>query len=230
MGEVLEYLRELNSVSICLRIVFAVICGGIVGLEREGKGRAAGFRTHILVCVGASLMTMTGQYITQILNASSDPARLGAQVISGIGFLGAGTIITTKRNHVRGLTTAAGLWASACLGLTIGIGFYEAAILGAVVIVFAMIMLQRVDSFFYERRRIREFYIEVEGIAGVKQVINTIKDNDYQIFETIIEQNEGENAGCICVLVTVKPLKKQSASDFVVLVSDKKGVLLVKEF
>lgn len=218
MGDFFEYLRELNSVSICVRIVFAVVCGGIIGLEREGKGHAAGFRTHILVCVGAALMTMTGQYITSELNAASDPARLGAQVISGIGFLGAGTIITTRRNHIRGLTTAAGLWASACLGLTIGIGFYEAAVSGAVVIVVAMIVLQRVDSFFYEKWRVREFYIEVHGIDNAKQVIQSVKESQYQIYETILEQKEKENGGCICMMLSVKPLRKQSASDFIMLV------------
>mgnify|MGYP001027887749 CR=1 FL=1 len=101
--------------------------GGMIGLERGSKNQSAGFRTYMLVCLGAASVMMTNQYICDHFE-SGDPSRLGAQVISGIGFLGAGTIIVTKRNQVRGLTTAAGLWSSACLGLAVGIGFYEGAV------------------------------------------------------------------------------------------------------
>ena len=115
-------LRELNWISIVLRLALAIICGGIIGIERGRKGRTAGFRTHVLVCIGAALTVLTNQYMMQYFGGG-DPARLGAQVINGIGFLGTGTILITEQREVKGLTTAAGLWASACMGLAIGAGF-----------------------------------------------------------------------------------------------------------
>ena len=129
MPEFFESLRFLeNEWSVVLRMLLAVVCGGVIGLEREHKHRVAGFRTHILVCIGAALTTLTSQYLWTYFNPNwiyaaenvstmipagqwvLDPARLGAQVIAGIGFIGAGTIIVTKRKQVKGLTTAAGLW------------------------------------------------------------------------------------------------------------------------
>ena len=129
------YLRELNLFSMMLRVVLAMIVGGIIGFEREKKGRPAGFRTYMLVAVGATLTVILSQYLDLMLHSRwaltaenvgirTDLSRFGAQVINGVGFLGAGTIIVTGRQEVKGLTTAAGLWASACMGIAIGAGFY----------------------------------------------------------------------------------------------------------
>ncbi|MFQ7474136.1 MAG: MgtC/SapB family protein, partial [Anaerovoracaceae bacterium] len=127
------FFYDINIFSISLRLILALILGGIIGLERGANRHPAGFRTHILVCVGAALAMMTNQFIVDNFGAS-DPARLGAQVITGVGFLGVGTILITGHSRIKGLTTAAGLWASACLGLAIGIGFYSGAIAAAIII------------------------------------------------------------------------------------------------
>ncbi|NLN47211.1 MAG: MgtC/SapB family protein, partial [Clostridiaceae bacterium] len=142
-SELVVSLRELNTLSIVVRMLFAILAGGVIGMERERKRRPAGFRTHMLVCLGSALVMMINQYIFYTFTQSSDPARLGAQVISGIGFLGAGTILITSRQQVRGLTTAAGLWASACMGLAIGIGFYEGALIACVCIFLTITLLDR---------------------------------------------------------------------------------------
>jgi len=120
-------LREITYTAILLRILCALLVGGILGIERGRKNRPAGLRTYMLVCVGSCLIMLTNQYVYQSIG-TGDPVRLGAQVVSGIGFLGAGTIIVTKRNQIKGLTTAAGLWAAAAVGLALGIGFYEGAL------------------------------------------------------------------------------------------------------
>ena len=126
----MEWLREFNFWTILIRLFTAALLGGVIGLERGRQRRAAGLRTHILVCVGAALTAMVGFFARDMLGISnSDPLRVSAQVISGIGFLGVGTILVTGRSQVRGLTTAAGLWSTAAVGLAIGIGFYEAAII-----------------------------------------------------------------------------------------------------
>jgi len=140
LEEIIETLTELNIWSVAFRILLALILGGCIGLERGYHGRAAGLRTHILVCLGAALAAMTGVYEVRVLGFSADPLRVAAQVISGIGFLGVGTIIVRNRSQVTGLTTAAGLWATGSIGIAIGIGFYIAAIL-AFLIVFLTITL-----------------------------------------------------------------------------------------
>ena len=131
MMEGLAYLREMNVASVLLRLTVAMLFGGFIGLERERKRRPAGFRTYMLVCLGAALTMLLSQYESYMVTHAwhetameiglrTDVSRFGAQVINGIGFLGAGTIIVTGKQEVKGLTTAAGLWASACMGLAIG--------------------------------------------------------------------------------------------------------------
>ena len=152
--------REINFYSCIVRTIFAIIVGGILGWERGLRNRPAGFRTHMLVCLGAAIVMMTNQYVYQTLNIG-DPVRMGAQVISGIGFLGAGTIIITGRNQIRGLTTAAGLWTATCIGLAIGIGFYEGAIIGAVASVCIVALLHRLDVMLKSNSLIIHIYVEL---------------------------------------------------------------------
>lgn len=128
MEAIMQYLRDFNIVTVTLRLVLAFLFGGIIGMDRERKGRPAGMRTHILVCLGSSMTTMSGFFVVHTLGIESDPLRISAQVISGIGFLGVGTILITGRMHVKGLTTAAGLWTTASIGIALGAGFYEGAL------------------------------------------------------------------------------------------------------
>lgn len=132
---------------IVIRLITAAILGGLIGMERENRRRAAGFRTHILVSVGAALAMVSSEYIFNLYKGVTnlDPARLGAQVISGIGFLGAGTIIREGPN-VQGLTTAATLWAVSCVGIAAGIGFYEAAIVATVIIYLTLVVLRKFEN------------------------------------------------------------------------------------
>ena len=153
-------IREVTYLAVALRILTAIILGGLLGLERGLKNRAAGLRTYMLVCVGACLIMVTNQYIYQVYKAG-DPVRMGAQVVSGIGFLGAGTIIITRKNQIKGLTTAAGLWASAGVGLALGIGFYEAALCGTLAVFFVLTLLQKLDSRVHRKARDIEVYIEL---------------------------------------------------------------------
>lgn len=138
---------------IILRLLLAIILSGIIGIERESLKRPAGFRTHILVCVGSTLVMLVGLYIfhTSKMETDLDPARLGAQVISGIGFLGAGTIIR-EGSSVKGLTTAAGLWAVACIGLAVGAGLYTGAILSTVFVFITLLLFKRVGAHIQARR------------------------------------------------------------------------------
>ena len=175
MKELLNYSRDINMLSILIRTTLSLIIGSLLGIERGRKNRPAGFRTHVLVCFGAALVMMTNQYVS-IAFGGADPVRMGAQVISGIGFLGAGTIITTKRNQVKGMTTAAGLWAAACCGLTIGIGFYEGAVVGGLVIFFVMSILRRVDQRIHRHMESMDYYIELDSNSSFGEFVAYIRE------------------------------------------------------
>ena len=227
--EILEYLREVNLISITVRILLAFIVGGIVGFERGKKGRAAGFRTHILVCVGACLATLTGQYIISVLNMSGDPARVGAQVISGIGFLGAGTIITTGKNHVRGLTTAAGLWSTAAIGLAIGIGFYEAAIIGSLAITFTIVILHKFDYFIFAKTADIDVYIEIADINDLKGILSAIKDLDYDLHNINITPPKSALGQHVGVEGVISSKKKWKKDDVIQTIGQIPGVIFLTE-
>lgn len=173
-------LYELNIISITFRVILSVIIGGILGFERSRKSRPAGFRTYMLVCVSSALVMMTSQYIFNEFEGT-DPARLGAQVISGIGFLGVGTIIVTSRNQVRGLTTAAGLWTAACLGLAIGIGFYEGAIVVGLITLLIMTVFKKFDDYLNSNNAYINIYASFISIDVFDEFIEYCKTNDIKI-------------------------------------------------
>ena len=153
------------------RAVIATIVGGIVGMERGRQGRAAGMRTHILVCLGATLTAMTGMYAVEVLGFNSDPLRVSAQVISGIGFLGVGTILIKGRFQITGLTTAAGLWTVATVGLALGIGFYEGAIITFVLAVLATTIMARLEYKITRRNTRFGIYVEIKSDSAVRDMI-----------------------------------------------------------
>ena len=188
---------------VAVKLVLALVCGGILGVERGRKKRPAGFRTYMLVCMGASLVMMTNQFICEQY-MTGDPSRLGAQVISGIGFLGAGTIITTGHSRVKGLTTAAGLWASGCIGLAIGIGFFEGAILGTFMIFIAMASLSSIDERFVSSARMVMLYVELENLAAIKTLVAFLKEKDVKLVDIETESVSKSNGGGIAATVTVK--------------------------
>ena len=132
----------LSLIHIFCRFVLAAVCGSVIGFERGKKRHAAGLRTHIVVCIGAMSAMLVNQYIVTYFNPNSDPARMGAQVISGIGFLGAGTIFISQKK-IAGLTTAASLWNVACLGLAVGMGYYTISIAGCAIVIITLALLQR---------------------------------------------------------------------------------------
>ena len=183
---------EFTTLSVAIRLFLAVICGGLIGLERERKHRPAGFRTHILICLGAAMTTLTGQYLVLELKLGTDMARLGAQVIAGVGFIGAGTIIITGKNQVKGMTTAAGLWASACLGLAIGAGFYWGALIGCSLIMLTVTVFSKIESFITSRSRNITIYIEFDTADNITEIVETIKAKGVRIFDVELIKANGD--------------------------------------
>lgn len=187
---------------IMLRLLVAGLLGGVIGYEREHTNRPAGFRTHILVCVGAALVMVTSEFIYQKYSSISniDPARLGAQVISGIGFLGAGTIIRDGFN-VRGLTTAASLWAVSCVGIATGIGFYSGAIAATILIFLTLITLKKAEKYFSKKNRYRTFIVESDSIPGQVGTVSGILENCNVEVKNIQLYRNKENSLMIKILV-----------------------------
>ncbi|HEX2946341.1 MAG TPA: MgtC/SapB family protein [Clostridia bacterium] len=185
-----------------LRLVLAGVLGGLIGYEREHTNRPAGFRTHILVCVGAALVMVTSEYIFEVYSGkvNLDPARLGAQVISGIGFLGAGTIIRDGFN-VRGLTTAASLWAVSCVGIAVGIGFYSGAVIATILIFLTLIILKKAEKHFNSKNRYRTFIVESDNAPGqVGQVTGLFEKYSIEIKNIQLYKSK-ENNTMIKILV-----------------------------
>ena len=199
-------LSQINDTTIVIRLLMSVILGGIIGFERGRAGRPAGLRTHILVCLGSTLAIMTNQYIYEVYGGT-DPTRIAAQVISGIGFLGAGTIIVTGRHQVKGLTTAAGLWATACMGLAIGIGFYKAALVACFLIAFATIVLHRFDNIMLSKSKMFDVYIEIKKTTPINKVIDQIKMNEIMI-DSLEMVRASYDTNALAVIMTLR-LKHQ---------------------
>ena len=200
--------REITYEAIVLRILAAIIVGGLIGLERGMKNRPAGLRTYMLVCVGACLIMLTNQYIYQFTGAG-DPMRLGAQVVSGIGFLGAGTIIVTKHNQIKGLTTAAGLWASAGVGLALGIGFYEAALTASVGIYIILAILQRWEHRVHKKVRLLDVYIEITNTMPLNKFAQHLRAMNLQIEGIQLEPDSSVENETRAFVVTLKSPKRE---------------------
>ena len=225
-------LRELNEISIMVRFVLAVICGGLIGIEREHKHRPAGFRTHILVCIGAASTTMTGQYLltlNAIAPVTSDPLRLGAQVIAGIGFIGAGTIIVTKRRQVKGLTTAAGLWTSAIIGLAIGVGYYEIAMYATFLILLTEIILSKLDWFILSRAKCINVYIEYTNPDNLSDIMFVLKQLEVQVIDVEVAKMRGETEQNTSAILSLELSKKNSPNVVLSRISRVEGVRSVEE-
>lgn len=220
MLAVLDYLRELNMASLLARLLLAMFMGGLVGVERGRKRRAAGFRTYMLVCIGAALTMILGQYQSLMLDtrwladaaevgSRSDMTRFGAQVINGIGFLGAGTIVLTGRKEVKGLTTAAALWACACMGLAIGAGFYECVLLGLILIFLCIRILPLLEAFLLKRSKNLNLYIEFSEVRDVRLITNRLKGMGVSIVDMEVEPGHPETQGHPSAVLSLRLPRRQ---------------------
>ena len=197
-----------NSLAIFLRLVLAMIVGMAVGIDRGLKRRGAGVKTHVLVCLGSALVMMTSEYMTHTFDSKLDIARLGAQVISGIGFLGVGTILVTGKNQIRGLTTAAGLWTCACVGLAIGIGFAEGAIYTLILMLVTLKVLTRLDALLHRYAKVFDLYIEFDSSKNVSLFLQKMRELSVKV-ETL-EMTKGKGPDKVPgAVISVEILKKR---------------------
>ena len=240
LSELFDYLRGMNLASVILRLLLAMVFGSVIGLERGRKGRAAGFRTYMLVCLGATLTMLLSQYeyymvthgwaeLATEIGLRTDVSRFGAQVINGIGFLGAGTIIVTGQQEVKGMTTAAGLWASACTGLAIGAGFYECVILALLLITLVIRFLPHVESFIVENSRHMNIYVEFNSLDDVGEILNRIKSQDVQIFDVDIERGRADQSQNPSAVLSIRLNRKQSHASILAAISESEAIRVIDE-
>lgn len=239
MLDCLSSLRELNMISMMLRLVLAMVVGGVIGFEREKKGRPAGFRTYMLVAVGATLTVLLSQYLDLLLNSrweltaesigiKTDLSRFGAQVINGVGFLGAGTIIVTGRHEVKGLTTAAGLWASACMGIAIGAGFYECMVIGTLLIVVCMKLLPFIENVVMRYARNMSIYVGMDSMENLSGVVGYMKAADIRLYDVEIEKTS-EHVNCINALFSIHLPQQLQHTEVLTKIATMDGVIAIEE-
>ena len=176
MKEFIDILREFSLLTVAVRLLLALILGGLIGLERERNRQAAGLRTHILVCMAATMTMLIGVYAKEAIDLTTDPLRIGAQVVSGIGFIGAGAIMVRSGRHIKGVTTASGLWCTAAIGLALGIGFYEGALICVVIVLIVMSFLKKLDRTLLFKDTDSYIYFEVKGSENVNQVFDNLRE------------------------------------------------------
>lgn len=226
-----HFVTELTYEVIMLRIIAAIVVGGIIGYEREKNNRPAGFRTHILVCLGAAIISLVqdGLRLNILLLATQDPiagvvlktdlGRMGAQVISGIGFLGAGSIMR-ERGTVGGLTTAAGIWATGCIGLAIGWGFYRLTFIATGAVIITLITMKKLEVSWIAKRTIGKVLVEYKGRISGDALIRTsdyFKEEDVKVLG--IHKNEEDRTA----LFTIRMKKNLKISEILMnIASDEK--------
>lgn len=223
-------LDDLNFISIVFRFFLAIVYGGMIGIDRGMKRRVAGVKTHTIVCIGATLAMMTGEYIHLFSNGAGigDTARLGAQVISGVGFLGVGTIVVTGQRHVSGLTTAASLWSCSCIGLALGIGFYSGATVGTIAILIVLRYFKQIDGYVAEHSNVYEVYMEFESNEAMSAGILTLRNEYIKINNVMVIQGKTEKHN-VRVQASVEAAKWMNKKTIFLIISELDGLISVEE-
>ena len=230
MLSIFDFAREMTTLSIAVRMIAAFLCGGLIGLEREFKRRTAGFRTHILIALGACIAILTNLYLYQAMHLYTDISRLGAQVIAGIGFIGAGTIIVTKRRRVKGLTTAAGLWTAAIIGLACGAGFLECAILATAMVLLAEMLLVRLEYALNTKADDARFYLEYAKAETMEEILRLLREKKFTVSDLEITRSTGEeNVPRFCAMLAVKATRKKLDEEFTQSLNELDDVIQVEE-
>lgn len=222
-------LRDFTFLSVALRMIFAVLCGGLIGLERTFHRRPAGMRTHMLICLGAAMTTLTSQYLLLYMNYYTDMARLGAQVISGIGFIGAGTIIVTRHQKVKGLTTAAGLWTAAIVGLALGAGFYEGGLAVTAMVLIAEVFFSRLERLILRKSPEMNLYIHYTGNDTIERILIYLRDHHVNVLSMQITRPMESEHHRPTVIFLLRLEKKIPRSDLLNDLLELDGILSVDD-
>ena len=181
LHDFLVFLQGTDHIAVAIRLIMATVFGGLVGWERIVTHHNAGIKTFALVSLGSAVATVLNIYLANLPELGADVSRIPAGVVSGIGFLGAGTILVTGRKQIKGLSTAATLWVTACMGMALGAGFLDAGILAFLLIVFANVILLQISDRVENNSKYMSIYIEVPKNRGVNKLTNAINEQGFSI-------------------------------------------------
>lgn len=228
MLAIFDGIRGFSFLSIVLRILLSSVSAGLIGFERGRAGRAAGLRTHILVSLGACIVMCVDHYLVTAVNPTADPARLGAQVINGMGFLGAGTILATGK-RVTGLTTAAGLWTTACIGLAYGGGYFEGGLLATATMLVVMIILHKLEG--HSSTLIgMELLVETTSPEDIPYLLETTKKCGAQVINVSINNDSKKvKKGHILTHLSLRVGRTFDSSEILDALSQKTSVVKFEE-
>lgn len=230
MLSIFDPLRDVTLLSVAVRMLLAVLCGGAIGIEREYKRRPAGFRTHILICLGAAMVSLTSEFLFLYMKYYLDISRMSAAVASGIGFIGAGTIIVTNRQRVKGLTTAAGLWTSAIIGLVCGAGYVECAIFATLMVLVAELLLVKIEYRFARKLTDVNLYVEYYKAETIENIVRVIREKRIKMSGLEISRVTDEDGRHrYSAVATVQINKRKLDDELVKSLTDLENVLAVEE-
>ena len=230
MLSLFDFFRQMDMLAVTSRLVLAVLCGGLIGIEREIKRRPAGFRTHILISVGSAITILTNLYLYQVMHLYTDVSRMGAQVIAGIGFVGAGTIIVTGRQRVKGLTTAAGLWTTSIIGLACGAGYAECAIFTTLLVLFAELVLSRIEYRFARTISEINIYVECGQASTIQQLVRILRSKKIPMNDMEVNRiTEGDDKFHYGAILTIRTSQREIDEEIVRRFSALDDVLVVEE-
>lgn len=224
----LDFLRGMDLLSVVVRVLLALVCGGMIGIERAEKRRPAGFRTHILICLGAAITAMTSVHLFVTMHYYLDVARMGAGVVSGIGFIGAGTIMVTRRRRVKGLTTAAGLWVVAIVGLCCGFGFYEGAVYATALVLVAEVFFSKLEYRLLRDNREVTLYLEYAKPSCLEEVVDRCHMLGVKIADVEITKKE-DGSGTSCAVLALLSRQGAGKEEILQALGGVDGVLTVVE-
>lgn len=232
MYDVMSQFEMTNLITVVSRLLLSAVLGAAIGVDRVKKRRPAGIKTHALVCMGAALIMLTGEYLWIRSSMVTDITRMASQVVSGVGFLGAGSIIVTGRNQIKGLTTAAGLWFAACLGIAIGCGFYVAALFSCFMVFLIVTVFSRLDIYLQSQSFVMDIYIEFDASLSTAKLMLLMKRLGCTIIEMEnghdIVNHSGENH--LNALITLQIPKGKSHRAILDELSKIEGIVLVDDF
>ncbi len=223
MFPALNFLRQPDLLGMTIRVLLALVCGGAIGIERTGKRRPAGFRTHILICLGAAMTTATSQYLYIVMHYPISVSRMGAQVIAGVSFIGAGAIMMTKWQRVRGLTTAAGLWVVAIVGLCCGTAFYEGAVYATVLVLIAEVFFSKLEFHLLRDTREVTVYAEYAKPSCLEDIVSRCHGLGVKIVDLEITK-KSDSGGISCAVLSLLSRQGTGKEEILQKLADIEGV------
>ena len=230
-GIISETIAAWSPLAVFLRMLLATLTGALIGAEREIHNKDAGMKTHVLVCIGSAMCMIVSQYMLEAGIGSLDMSRIGSSVVSGVGFLGVGTIIVTGTHEVRGLTTAAGLWASACIGLAAGIGYLEGTLIALAFVLFTFVILRRIDARMHLANYEFDLYVELETNRSVKHLLHQLRRIGAKYSQLHVRKSAADGDGPLVTMhVELQPAGDLIRADVVSQVEDLDYVYYAEDF